>query len=53
MRVRLNVSGVIIQSTNYELSRFESMCCIVVLLRVNELFAIREMRRDDVDVSMN
>ena len=53
MRVRLNVSGVIIQLINYELSRFESMYCIVVLLRVNELFAIREICRDDVDVGRN
>ena len=53
MRVRLNVSDVNFQLINYEQSKFESTCCVVVLLRVNDLFAIREICRDDVDDSSN
>ena len=53
MRVRLNVSDVNFQLINYEQSRFESTYCIVVLLRVSNLFAIQEMCRDDVDDSSN
>ena len=39
MRVRLNVSDVNFQLINYEQTRFESIHCIVVLLRVNDSFA--------------
>ena len=53
MRVRLNVADVNFQLINYEQSRFESMYCIVVLLRVNNSFAIQEICRDDVDGSAN
>ena len=53
MRVRLNVSDVNFQLINYEQSRFESTCCVVVLLRVNDLFAIREGCGDDADASRN
>ena len=44
----MNVAGVNFQLINYEQSRVESTYCIVVLLRVNDLFAIQEICRDDV-----